>query len=364
MGLVLGIDVSTTATKAILVDEAGRRRSASASSEYPFERRARSGASRTRSSGGTARPRRSGPCWPRPASRGTTSQRSASPARCTASCSSTRRTRSSGRRSCGTTSGPRPSATLIRAALGPGAPRRDHRQRRAHRVHRAEARLGPRPRAGRLGRGSPTSSCPRTTCAAGSPASTPWTRPTAPGRSCSTSPPATGRRRSWTRSRIDPAWMPPTYEGPEVTGHASRRRRRPPRVCGPGTPVVAGGGDQAANAVGVGAVVPGVVALSLGTSGVVFATTDRPLFEARGPGARLLPRRAGPVAHDVGDAVGGRQPALVPRRPRARRRRSTTCVAAGRRGARRAATGLLFLPYLTGERCRTPIRSRAAPSSA
>ena len=45
---------------------------------------------------------------------------------------------------------------------------------------------------------------------------------------------------------------------------------------------MAGGGDQAANAVGVGAVVPGRVALSLGTSGVVFATTDGPLFEPAG----------------------------------------------------------------------------------
>src|SRR6185369_11796216 len=49
-----------------------------------------------------------------------------------------------------------------------------------------------------------------------------------------------------------------------------------------GTPVVAGGGDQAANGVGVGAVAPGTVALSLGTSGVIFAATDAPLFDPRG----------------------------------------------------------------------------------
>ena len=59
-----------------------------------------------------------------------------------------------------------------------------------------------------------------------------------------------------------------------------------------GTPVVAGGGDQAAAAVGVGAVEPGVVSLSLGTSGVVFATTDGPRDRARGPPARVLPLRA------------------------------------------------------------------------
>lgn len=80
---------------------------------------------------------------------------------------------------------------------------------------------------------------------------------------------------------INPTWMPRTWEGPEVTGGVSGEAAA---ITGlrPGTPVVAGGGDQAANAVGVGAVVPGTMALSLGTSGVVFATTDRPLFEPHG----------------------------------------------------------------------------------
>ena len=45
---------------------------------------------------------------------------------------------------------------------------------------------------------------------------------------------------------------------------------------------MAGGGDQAAGAVGVGAVKSGVVSLVLGTSGVVFASTDAPLIEGQG----------------------------------------------------------------------------------
>jgi len=49
-----------------------------------------------------------------------------------------------------------------------------------------------------------------------------------------------------------------------------------------GTPVVAGGGDQAAQAVGVGAVEPGIVGLTVGTSGVVFATTPSALIEPEG----------------------------------------------------------------------------------
>jgi len=49
-----------------------------------------------------------------------------------------------------------------------------------------------------------------------------------------------------------------------------------------GTPVCAGGGDQPAQAVGVGAVKPGLAALTVGTSGVVFAPTPAALIEPDG----------------------------------------------------------------------------------
>lgn len=80
---------------------------------------------------------------------------------------------------------------------------------------------------------------------------------------------------------IDAAWMPRTFEGPEFTGCITEAAAS---VTGlqPGTPVAAGGGDQAAQAVGVGAVEPGVVALTVGTSGVIFATTPSPLIEPEG----------------------------------------------------------------------------------
>src|SRR5262245_47513556 len=68
---------------------------------------------------------------------------------------------------------------------------------------------------------------------------------------------------------IDPAWMPPTFEGPVVTGALTSEAAEATGLSA-GTPVVAGGGDQAANGVGVGAVAEGRMALSLGTSGVVF----------------------------------------------------------------------------------------------
>ncbi len=49
-----------------------------------------------------------------------------------------------------------------------------------------------------------------------------------------------------------------------------------------GTPVVAGAGDQAAGATGMGIVVPGAVSATIGTSGVVFAATDRPALDPKG----------------------------------------------------------------------------------
>jgi xylulokinase len=80
---------------------------------------------------------------------------------------------------------------------------------------------------------------------------------------------------------INRRWLPPTFEGPQTTGNVSASAAKAIGLA-PGTPVVAGGGDQSANAVGVGAVAPGTMALSLGTSGVVFGATDRPLYEPRG----------------------------------------------------------------------------------
>ena len=113
------------------------------------------------------------------------------------------------------------------------------------------------------------------------------TSPMAPARSSSTSPPEPGRRRCSQALDIDPTLMPPTFEGPTITGSVTKAAAEATGLR-PGTPVVAGGGDQSANAVGVGAVAPGVVALSLGTSGVVFATTARPAIEARRPGPFVL----------------------------------------------------------------------------
>ena len=150
---------------------------------------------------------------------------------------------------------------------------------------------------------------------------------------------------------IDPAWLPRTFEGPQVTGAVTDVAAAATGLRA-GTPVVAGGGDQSANAVGVGVVAPGTMALSLGTSGVVFAATDRPLYEPKG------------IVHAFCHAVPGRwhmmsvmlsaagslrwfRDALAPRTEFADLAASAAEVPVG-------SDGLFFLPYLSGERSPHP----------
>ena len=151
--------------------------------------------------------------------------------------------------------------------------------------------------------------------------------------------------------RIDPAWLPPTFEGPAVTGVVSATAAAATGLRA-GTPVVAGGGDQAANAVGVGAIARGVVALSLGTSGVVFATTDTPLRDPAGQVhafCHAVPGRWHMMTVMLSAAGSLRwfRDALAPGETYEGLTAAAGTVPAG-------ADGLLFLPYLSGERSPHP----------
>ena len=83
------------------------------------------------------------------------------------------------------------------------------------------------------------------------------------------------------KSAIDLKWLPALFESPEVCGKISAAGAEATglRV---GTPVVAGAGDQAAGAVGMGIARAGAVSATIGTSGVVFAATDRPALDPQG----------------------------------------------------------------------------------
>lgn len=92
--------------------------------------------------------------------------------------------------------------------------------------------------------------------------------------------------RRWSQTmcdelELDVRMLPEAFESPQVTGSVSAAGADATGLRA-GTPVVAGGGDQAAGAVGMGIVRPGAVSATIGTSGVVFAATDRPAIETGG----------------------------------------------------------------------------------
>jgi xylulokinase len=168
------------------------------------------------------------------------------------------------------------------------------------------------------------------------------------------------RRRGWSREVLEaldiPArWLPEPHEGPEVTAAISREAAEATSLAA-GVPVVAGGGDQAAQAVGVGAVESGVIAVTLGTSGVVFAPVDEPIIEPEGrlhAFCHALPPSGGGGWHLMGvmlSAAGS----LRWYRDTLMRGHAYEDVTASAADVPPGAEGLLFLPYLTGERSPHP----------
>ena len=163
-------------------------------------------------------------------------------------------------------------------------------------------------------------------------------------------------RRRWSQEMqaaldIPTGWLPRLLESPQVSGVISPQAAA---LCGlkAGTPVVAGAGDQAAGAVGVGAVSPGTISLVLGTSGVVFAPSREPFIEAQG---RL---------HAFCHAVPGTwhlMGVMLSAAGSLRWYRDTLAPGSSYDDLLRPAEevppgceGLFFLPYLTGERTPHP----------
>jgi xylulokinase len=160
-------------------------------------------------------------------------------------------------------------------------------------------------------------------------------------------------------SQISESVLPQVFESPEITGKISEAGAR---ACGlrAGIPVVAGAGDQAGGAVGMGIVRAGVVSATIGTSGVVFAATDRPLLDPQG--------RVHTFCHAIPDRwhmMGVTQAAGLSLRwfrdqfgthaesqggSKAAARDSYDLLAEEASGVPAGSDGLLWAPYLMGER--------------
>ncbi len=146
---------------------------------------------------------------------------------------------------------------------------------------------------------------------------------------------------------IDPALLPAVFESPAVTGRVSADGAAATGLRA-GTPVVAGGGDQAAGAVGMGIVEPGLVSATIGTSGVVFAATARPALD---PGGRVHTFcHAVPNMWHVMGVTQGAGLSLRWMRDVAAQGVSYDALTAEAAAVPAGADGVVWAPYLMGER--------------
>jgi xylulokinase len=152
--------------------------------------------------------------------------------------------------------------------------------------------------------------------------------------------------RAWSEEvvaalQLDPSWLPPVLESPVVSGQTVD-----------GVPVAAGGGDQACGAIGVGVDRPGAVSVVLGTSGVVLAALGRYASDPQGRVHAFC--HAVPGAwHAMGvmlSAAGALRWFHDAAAPELDYQAMTAAAAAWPPGVE----GLVFLPYLAGERTPHP----------
>jgi xylulokinase len=174
------------------------------------------------------------------------------------------------------------------------------------------------------------------------------------------------QRRRWSPEmlgacEIPAAWMPEVTESPVASTKVSAEAARLTGLL-EGTPIIAGGGDQAAQAVGCGIVKEGILSATLGTSGVVFAHSDEYRVEPDGrlhafchavPGKWHL---MGVMLSAAGsfqwfrNNLGGEEMAVA----KASGRDAYDLLTASAESVSAGSEGLIFLPYLSGERTPHP----------
>jgi xylulokinase len=151
---------------------------------------------------------------------------------------------------------------------------------------------------------------------------------------------------------LDASLLPPLYESPDVCGAVSAEGAAATGLK-PGTPVVAGAGDQAAGAVGMGIVTPGAVSVTIGTSGVVFAATGSPALDPKGrlhTFCHAIPNRwhIMGVTQSAGLSLRWFRDNFVP--PGDGKTNPYDMLTAEAKKVPPGADGLLWTPYLMGER--------------
>jgi len=164
------------------------------------------------------------------------------------------------------------------------------------------------------------------------------------------------------KTGISENMLPALFESPEVCGKVSGAGAEATGLRA-GTPVVAGAGDQAAGAVGMGIARVGAVSATIGTSGVVFASTDRPAMDPQGrlhtfchaiPGrwhVMGVTQAAGLSLRWYRDNFGAASPGMQEEARKKDGRRDPYDVFAEEAATAPAGSqGAFWVPYLMGER--------------
>ena len=160
------------------------------------------------------------------------------------------------------------------------------------------------------------------------------------------------RGRDWSQELLDRLevpreWLPAVVESPGQTGQVGRSLAEELGL-GPGVPVAAGAGDNAAAAIGVGVIAPGVGVSSIGTSGVVFAPSAA--FTPDGPGRVHAFCHAVPGGYHLMGVTLAAGAALEWWRGLFGAPLTPEQLAELAASAAPGSGDLLFLPYLYGER--------------
>jgi xylulokinase len=146
---------------------------------------------------------------------------------------------------------------------------------------------------------------------------------------------------------IPMSWLPRLFEGPEICARISSTGAGATGLAA-GTPVAAGAGDQGAGAVGMGILAPGSVSATIGTSGVVFAATDSPVKDRLGRLHTFC--HAAPNRWHVMGVTNGAGLSLRYFRDTFAPGSTYDELSSEAASAPPASDGLLWAPYLFGER--------------
>lgn len=170
------------------------------------------------------------------------------------------------------------------------------------------------------------------------------------------------RERSWHTGllnmlQLNASLLPRCVESDEVTGTLTAQAAKELGVS-PGVPVVGGAGDQAASAVGNGIVKPGILSATMGTSGVVFAHAEKPETHPEGKvhtmchAVRGAWHQMGVVLSAGGSLQWFRNQLCADLIQEAKKQGCDPyeLIMQGVEQTPAGAEGLLFAPYLTGER--------------